>query len=68
MATLAREVTKGRMHLMVGTVAIRLEDSTTMAEHVAKIGAESILVGSTPYSCPDRTGKCAERPCHRPGG
>lgn len=52
MATLAREVTKGRMHLMVGTVAIRLEDSQAMAEHAAKIGADSILVGSPPYSVP----------------
>jgi 4-hydroxy-tetrahydrodipicolinate synthase len=45
MASLAREVTKGRCHLMVGTVAIRLEDSQAMAEHAAKIGADSILVG-----------------------
>ena len=52
MATLAREVTKGRTHLMVGTVAIRLEDSVTMAEHAAKIGADSILVGSPPYAVP----------------
>ena len=52
MASLAREVTKGRTHLMVGTVAIRLEDSLTMAEHAARIGADSILVGSPPYSVP----------------
>jgi 4-hydroxy-tetrahydrodipicolinate synthase len=37
---------------MVGTVAIRLEDSQAMAEHAAKIGADSILVGSPPYSVP----------------
>ncbi|NGQ91756.1 dihydrodipicolinate synthase family protein [Rhodobacter sp. HX-7-19] len=52
MATLARELTRGRVHLMVGTVAIRLEDSLTMAEHAARIGADSILVGSPPYSVP----------------
>jgi len=52
LATLAREVTKGRVQLMVGTVAIRLEDSLIMAEHAAKIGADSILVGSPPYSVP----------------
>jgi len=52
MATLARDLTKGRVHLMVGTVAIRLEDSITMAEHAARIGADSILVGSPPYSVP----------------
>ena len=45
-------MTKGRCHLMVGTVAIRLEDSLAMAEHAAKIGAESILVGSPPYAVP----------------
>ncbi len=52
MASLAREVTQGRCHLMVGTVAIRLEDSQAMAEHAARIGADSILVGSPPYSVP----------------
>lgn len=52
LASLAREVTKGRCHLMVGTVAIRLEDSLAMAEHAARIGADSILVGSPPYAVP----------------
>ncbi|KAF0116808.1 MAG: dihydrodipicolinate synthase [Rhodobacteraceae bacterium] len=52
MASIAREVTKGRVPLMVGTVAIRLDDSIAMAEHAAKIGADSILVGSPPYAVP----------------
>lgn len=52
MASLAREVTQGRVPLMVGTVAIRLEDSIAMAEHAAKIGADAILVGSPPYAVP----------------
>lgn len=52
MASFAREITRGRCHLMVGTVAIRLEDSQRMAEHAAKIGADSILVGSPPYAVP----------------
>ena len=52
MASLARDLTKGRVHLMVGTVAIRLQDSIIMAEHAARIGADSILVGSPPYSVP----------------
>jgi 4-hydroxy-tetrahydrodipicolinate synthase len=52
MASLAREVTRGRTHLMVGTVAIRQEDSLAMAEHAAAIGADSILVGSPPYAVP----------------
>ena len=46
MASFARELTKGRVHLMIGTVAIRQEDSIAMAEHAAKIGADSILIGS----------------------
>ncbi|GHC60084.1 dihydrodipicolinate synthase family protein [Neogemmobacter tilapiae] len=52
MASLAKEIIGERVPLMVGTVAIRLEDSITMAEHAAKIGAASILVGSPPYSVP----------------
>jgi 4-hydroxy-tetrahydrodipicolinate synthase len=52
MATFAKEVIGGRVPLMVGTVAIRLEDSIMMAEAAAKIGAECILVGSPPYSVP----------------
>ncbi|GAB1363311.1 dihydrodipicolinate synthase family protein [Rhodobacter sp.] len=52
MASFAKEVIGTRVPLMVGTVAIRLEDSITMAEHAARIGAASILVGSPPYSVP----------------
>ena len=52
LASFAKEVIGGRVPLMVGTVAIRLEDSIIVAEHAAKIGAESILVGSPPYSVP----------------
>lgn len=52
MATFAREVIGDRVPLIVGTVAIRLEDSITMAETAAKIGAAGILVGSPPYSVP----------------
>ena len=52
MASFAKEVIGDRVPLIVGTVAIRLEDSITMAEHAAKIGADSVLVGSPPYSVP----------------
>lgn len=52
MASLAREVIGDRVPLIVGTVAIRLEDSIRMAEHAAKIGAAALLVGSPPYSVP----------------
>jgi 4-hydroxy-tetrahydrodipicolinate synthase len=52
MAALAKEVIGDRVPLIVGTVAIRLEDSIRMAEHAAKIGAAALLVGSPPYSVP----------------
>ena len=52
MASFAKEIIGKRVHLMVGTVAIRLEDSIIMAQHAAAIGADSILVGSPPYSVP----------------
>ncbi len=52
MATLAKEVIGDRVPLIVGTVAIRLEDSIRMAETAARIGAAALLVGSPPYSVP----------------
>lgn len=52
MAAFAKEVIGDRVPLIVGTVAIRLEDSLRMAEHAAKIGAAALLVGSPPYSVP----------------
>ena len=52
MASLAKDVIGDRVPLMVGTVAIRLEDSIRMADHAAQIGAAAILVGSPPYSVP----------------
>lgn len=52
MASFAAEVIAGRVPLMVGTVAIRQEDSILVAEHAAKIGAAALLVGSPPYSVP----------------
>ena len=52
MASLAKDIIGDRLPLIVGTVAIRLEDSILMAEHAARIGAAAILVGSPPYSVP----------------
>jgi 4-hydroxy-tetrahydrodipicolinate synthase len=52
LASLAHEVIAGRVPLIIGTVAIRLEDSIAMAEHAARIGADAILIGSPPYSVP----------------
>jgi 4-hydroxy-tetrahydrodipicolinate synthase len=52
MASFAKEVIGDRLPLIVGTVAIRQEDSIAMAEHASKIGADAILVGSPPYTVP----------------
>lgn len=52
MAQLAKQVIGERVPLVVGTVAIRLEDSVTMAETAARIGAAALLVGSPPYAVP----------------
>lgn len=52
MATFTKDVIGGRVPLIVGTVAISLKDSITMAETAAKIGADAILVGSPPYALP----------------
>jgi len=52
MAVFCKEVIGGRVPLIVGTVAVRLDDSLEMAEHAAKIGADALLVGSPPYSVP----------------
>ncbi|MBO9468350.1 dihydrodipicolinate synthase family protein [Tropicibacter sp. R15_0] len=52
MARLAKEVIGDRLPLIVGTVAIRLEESIAMAETAAQIGADALLVGTPPYSVP----------------
>jgi 4-hydroxy-tetrahydrodipicolinate synthase len=52
LAKLAKEVIGRRTALIIGTGAIRLPDSITMAETAAKIGADAILVGSPPYAVP----------------
>ncbi len=52
MASLAKDIIGDRVPLIVGTVAIRLDDSIRMAEHAAKIGAAALLVGSPPYAVP----------------
>lgn len=52
LALFAKEVIGDRVPLIVGTVAIRLEDSIAMAETAARIGADAVLIGSPPYSVP----------------
>jgi 4-hydroxy-tetrahydrodipicolinate synthase len=52
LATLARQVIGKRAALIIGTGAIRLSDSITMAETAAKIGSDALLIGSPPYAVP----------------
>ncbi len=52
MTKLAKDIIGTRVPLIVGTVAIRLEDSIRMGECAAEIGADAILIGSPPYSVP----------------
>lgn len=47
-----RDRIDGRVPLVVGTGAIRTEDSIQYAEAAAKIGADALLVASPPYAVP----------------
>lgn len=49
---LAQERIAGRVPLIVGTGAIRREDSIRIAEAAAKAGADALLIGSPPYAVP----------------
>lgn len=51
-ARFAKDVIGDRVPLVVGTVAIRLEDSIAIAETAASVGANAILLGSPPYAVP----------------
>lgn len=52
LAAYAREVIGSRLPLIVGTGAIRTEDSIAYARHAREIGADAILVASPPYAVP----------------
>ncbi len=52
LARRAKDVIGGRLPLIVGTGAIRTEDSVTYARDAKAIGADAILVGSPPYALP----------------
>lgn len=49
---LCKDIIQGRVPLVVGTGAIRTEDSIAYAEAAAKIGADALLVASPPYAVP----------------
>lgn len=48
----AKEVIKGRLPLIVGTGAIRTEDSIAYAEAAKAVGADALLVATPPYAYP----------------
>ena len=52
LARLARDVIGGRRPLVVGTGAMRTEDSIRHAEAAKEAGADAILVTTPPYSVP----------------
>jgi 4-hydroxy-tetrahydrodipicolinate synthase len=52
LAAYAKEVIGPRLPLIVGTGAIRTEDSVAYAKAAREIGADAILVASPPYAMP----------------
>jgi 4-hydroxy-tetrahydrodipicolinate synthase len=52
LAAYAKDVVGTRMPLIIGTGAIRTEDSVAYAAHAREIGADAILVSSPPYALP----------------
>ena len=52
MMKFAKKVIKGRLPLIVGTGAIRTEDSIIYAENAKAVGADGLLVTTPPYAYP----------------
>lgn len=52
MMKLAKDIIKGRLPLIIGTGAIRTEDSITYAENAKAIGADGLLITTPPYAYP----------------
>ncbi len=50
--TLSKDVIKGRLPLIVGTGAMRTEDSIAYAEAAKAAGADAIMIASPPYAAP----------------
>jgi len=49
----AKEIINGRIPLVIGTGAIRTDDSIEYAKIAKEIGADAILLGSPPYALPN---------------
>lgn len=52
MMGMAKEMIAGRLPMIVGTGAIRTEDSITVAQAAKNIGADAILIATPPYAYP----------------
>ena len=52
LAAQAKDVINGRIPLIIGTGAIRTEDSVAFAKHAKEIKADALLVGTPPYALP----------------
>ena len=50
MMTLAKKIIGKRLPLIVGTGAIRTEDSIIFAEAAKGIGADALLIATPPYA------------------
>lgn len=52
MMSFAKNLVNGRLPVIIGTGAIRTEDSIYFAEQAKAIGADALLVATPPYACP----------------
>lgn len=52
MMSFAKNLVNGRLPVVIGTGAIRTEDSIYFAEQAKAIGADALLVATPPYACP----------------
>ena len=52
MMKFAKDLIKGRVPLIIGTGAIRTEDSIYFAEAAKGAGADALLIATPPYACP----------------
>lgn len=52
MMRIAKDIIGGRVPLIIGTGAIRTEDSIMFAEAAKSVGADALLIATPPYACP----------------
>lgn len=52
MMTLCKDLIKGRLPLIIGTGAMRTDESISYAEEAKKVGADALLIATPPYAYP----------------